>query len=107
MFNTRRAAESPLYKQQVSSYNEQTSGDVVIAMPQSALMTTERYISSRGEAVQNIERTIGELQGIFSQLANIVAEQGELIERIDHNVDNTVLNVDSAQNELLKYLSSV
>ena len=44
-------------------------------------MTSERYVSSRGEAVQNIERTITELQGIFSQLANLVAEQGELIER--------------------------
>jgi len=109
MLSSRRAVESPLYKQQLSNYaaNEQTSGDIVIAMPQSALMTSERYISSRGEAVQNIERTINELQGIFSQLANLVAEQGELIERIDHNVDNTVLNVDSAQNELLKYLSSV
>jgi len=104
-------AESPLYKQTMNYANNDpqssSSGDIVIAMPQSALMTSERYISSRGEAVQSIERTITELQGIFSQLANLVAEQQELIERIDHNVDNTVANVDSAQNELLKYLSSV
>lgn len=107
-FGGRRAMESPLYKQQAGNYaNDQTSGDIVIAMPQSALMTSERYVSSRGEAVQNIERTITELQGIFSQLANLVAEQGELIERIDHNVDSSVMNIDSAQNELLKYLSSV
>lgn len=40
-----------------------------------------RYILSRAEAVASIEKTMSELQTIFQQLANIVQEQGELIER--------------------------
>lgn len=34
-------------------------------------------------------------------------EQGELAIRIDENVDETLANVDSAQDQLLKYLNSI
>ena len=40
--------------------------------------------------MQNIEATIEEIGGIFQQLATMVAEQGETVERIDREVDNTV-----------------
>ena len=40
--------------------------------------------------MQNIESTIEEIGGIFQQLATMVAEQGETVERIDREVDNTV-----------------
>ena len=36
-----------------------------------------------------------------------VQEQGELAIRIDENVDDTLANVDSAQQQLLKYLNSI
>jgi len=109
----KRAVESPLYRAAQSSqnsYDSSSSGEVVIHMPQqqSQLMIPNRsYLQSRGEAVTNIERTITELQGIFSQLATLVQEQGELINRIDHDIDETSINTNRAQNELLKYLSSV
>jgi len=108
--HNRRTTDSPLYKSQsplitFGDENPNSSGEVAIQMPMEMVVADRR--GTRNEAVLSIERTIGELQGIFQQLANLVAEQGELIERIDHNVDNTVVNVDRAQNELLKYLSSV
>ena len=65
------------------------------------------YADSRQEALQNVERTITELGGIFQQLATMVSEQGELAIRIDENVDDTLANVDSAQAQLLKYLNSI
>lgn len=40
--------------------------------------------------MQNIEATIEEIGGIFQQLATMVAEQGETVERIDREVDHTV-----------------
>jgi len=107
VFSGRRTAESPLYKITSNQEFTESSSDVAISMPQNALLTQERYISNRADAMVSVERTIAELQGIFHQLASMVAEQGELIERIDHNVDSTVMNVDRAQNELLKYLGSV
>ena len=65
------------------------------------------YIQQRGEAIEAIEKTIGELGGIFGQLATMVSEQSEMIQRIDANTEDVVDNVDGAQRELLKYWSRV
>jgi syntaxin 5 len=65
------------------------------------------YIQQRGEAIETIERTIAELGGIFGQLAQMVSEQGEMVERIDANTEDVVDNVEGAQRELLKYWGRV
>jgi len=105
----RRTVESPLYKSQSPlNYDDNNSsgGEIVIAMPQT-LMTQERYVSNRLDAVKTIEKTMTEIQGMFSQLAIMVQEQGELLNRIDHDTLVTERNVSTAQNELLKYYNSV
>ena len=66
------------------------------AQPQNA------YIQERGQAIDMIERTLNELGSVFGQLASMVAEQGEQIQRIDSNVEDTVENVEGAQRELMK-----
>lgn len=71
------------------------------AQPQNA------YINMRGEAIDMIERTINELGGVFGQLAAMVSEQGEQIQRIDANTEDVVDNVQGAQRELMKYWSRV
>ena len=71
------------------------------------LANQDQYLSSRSEALQNVERTITELGGIFQQLSTMVAEQGEMAVRIDENVEQSVANVDAAQTQLLKYLNSI
>lgn len=65
------------------------------------------YINARGEAIEAIERTISELGGIFGQLATMVSEQSEMIQRIDANTEDVVDNVEGAQRELMKYWSRV
>lgn len=65
------------------------------------------YIQARGEAIEAIERTINELGGIFGQLASMVSEQSEMIQRIDANTEDVVDNVEGAQRELMKYWSRV
>tara|TARA_B100000519_G_scaffold61950_1_gene52415 strand:- start:290 stop:1555 length:1266 start_codon:yes stop_codon:yes gene_type:complete len=67
----------------------------------------QNYATSRADAMQNVERTITELGGIFQQLATMVNEQGETAIRIDENVQDVVANVDQAQGELLKYLNYI
>jgi len=68
---------------------------------------TESYLSSRAEAMQNIESTIVELGSIFQQLATMVKEQEEVVQRIDSNVEDAEMNVEAAHTELLKYFKSV
>ncbi|KAL5975168.1 hypothetical protein ACLOJK_031847 [Asimina triloba] len=82
----------------------------------------DSYMQSRAEALQNVESTIHELSNIFTQLATMVSQQGELairslpppIElkafmcgRIDENMDDTLANVEGAQGALLKYLNGI
>uniref|UniRef100_A0A0B8RTI3 Syntaxin-5 n=1 Tax=Philothamnus irregularis TaxID=1899461 RepID=A0A0B8RTI3_9SAUR len=89
------------------------SGDVAIDMDnrtsQQLQLIDEKdsYIQSRADTMQNIESTIVELGSIFQQLAHMVKEQEETIQRIDANVEDTQLNVEGAHMEILKYFQSV
>ncbi|KAF2436442.1 t-SNARE [Tothia fuscella] len=65
------------------------------------------YIQQRGDAIETIERTMNELGGIFTQLAQMVSEQGEQIQRIDADTEDVLENVQGAQRELLKYWNRV
>ena len=62
------------------------SGDVAIDLGSgvpggSVLLTQEQFTQDRQESVMNIQRTIADLGNIFTQLATMVANQGETIER--------------------------
>ncbi|KAG6862170.1 hypothetical protein C0995_004252 [Termitomyces sp. Mi166 len=63
----------------------------------------DSYIQSRTTAIESIESTIAELGQIFTQLANMVAEQRETVQRIDADTMDIQSNVMGAQRELLKY----
>ncbi|KAM9166907.1 syntaxin-5 isoform 3-T4 [Mergus octosetaceus] len=67
----------------------------------------DSYIQSRADTMQNIESTIVELGSIFQQLAHMVKEQEETIQRIDASVEDAQLNVEAAHGEILKYFQSV
>jgi syntaxin 5 len=69
--------------------------------------SSNTYVQARGEAIEAIERTISELGGIFGQLAQMVSEQSEMIQRIDANTEDVVDNVQGAQRELMKYWTRV
>ncbi|KAF3390232.1 Integral membrane protein sed5 [Penicillium rolfsii] len=69
--------------------------------------SSNSYVQARGEAIEAIERTISELGGIFGQLAQMVSEQSEMIQRIDANTEDVVDNVQGAQRELMKYWTRV
>lgn len=85
----------------------------VLALPnqsQQMLLMHEqdnRYLQERNSAVETIESTINEVGGLFQQLATMVQEQGEVIQRIDDNVEDVSLNIGGAHRELLKYYNSI
>ncbi|CEP09872.1 hypothetical protein [Parasitella parasitica] len=74
---------------------------------QQILERNDKIIESRTTAMESIESTIAELGGIFQQLATMVAEQRETIQRIDQNTDDIEMNVLGAQSELLKYYQNI
>lgn len=65
------------------------------------------YIQQRSSAIESVEATIAELGQIFQQLAHMVAEQRETVQRIDADTLDIASNVEGAQRELLKYFSSM
>jgi len=67
----------------------------------------DNYIQSRSTAIESIESTIAELGQIFTQLATMVAEQRETVQRIDADTIDIASNVSGAQRELLKYYASI
>ncbi|GAN09275.1 t-SNARE [Mucor ambiguus] len=88
----------------------QSLGIPMISQQQQQLQMLERNdqrIESRTNAMESIESTIAELGGIFQQLATMVAEQRETIQRIDQNTDDIEMNVLGAQSELLKYYQNI
>mmetsp|Transcript_8378 Transcript_8378/g.18002 ORF Transcript_8378/g.18002 Transcript_8378/m.18002 type:complete len:350 (+) Transcript_8378:73-1122(+) len=65
------------------------------------------YLQARADAVRQVESTVAELGQIFNQLAAMVSEQGELVERIDANVDETLLNIEEGRGQLMRYYNSI
>ncbi|XP_019718950.1 syntaxin-5a isoform X2 [Hippocampus comes] len=118
-FSQPPSSSSPLmannFKSSVLMQDESRSlGDVAIDMDSQSnplqlqlIDEQDSYIQSRADTMQNIESTIVELGSIFQQLAHMVKEQEETIERIDSNVEDTQLNVEAAHSEILKYFQSV
>lgn len=78
-----------------------------MSMLQQVVPRQENYAQSRNAALQNVESTISELGGIFTHLATMVAQQGELAIRIDEDMDESVANVEGARNALLRHLNSI
>ncbi len=62
---------------------------------------------SREDDMREVESTIVELGTVFTQVAGLVAEQGDLIERIDADMDIASSNVEAGHTELGKYFESV
>lgn len=90
--------------------NPYAKGQSLQQEQQQALMlhdASDQYLESRSTAIETIESTIAELGGIFQQLAQMVSEQRETVQRIDANTDDVVLNVDRAQYEIMKYWKRV
>ncbi|KAG0044930.1 cis-Golgi t-SNARE syntaxin [Gryganskiella cystojenkinii] len=126
MFTTQQqstsfSSDSPLYNldRKPASSSSQPANNVLsldLSTPTQNLQQQEQvqlvdannqYIESRSTAIESIESTLHELGGIFQQLAQMVSEQRDMVQRIDANTDDIESNVAGAQTELLKYYSYV
>ena len=54
----------------------------LLQQQQQLVPVQDSYMQSRAEALQNVESTIHELSNIFTQLATMVSQQGELAIRL-------------------------
>ncbi|ETO24332.1 hypothetical protein RFI_12825 [Reticulomyxa filosa] len=66
------------------------------------LEQVERDSSQRTRDIIAIAKSVNELAQLFNELSVLVVEQGSLLDRIDYNVEQTVNNIRSAQDEIIK-----
>ena len=97
---------------QETNENTGEGGEVSLQVPPSpSQMQTQQlqyeHNQANSEAVERIEQTLIELTDIFKEMSILVAQQGEDIQRIDQNVDDVLLNLESSQSQLLKRLKSL
>ncbi len=82
-------------------------------LQQSSLMYQEQQepllgsLRNRSTALNTLESTINELGTIYQQLAHMVSQQGDVVQRIDMNIEDVSFNVQRGQNELARYLRRV
>ncbi|KAF3786045.1 hypothetical protein EJ110_NYTH26397 [Nymphaea thermarum] len=100
-------ARDAYYRRQMNGEPSTPTGSSSQQQQQQMVAMQDTYMQSRADALQNVESTIHELSSIFTQLATMVSQQGELAIRIDENMDDTLANVEGAQGALLKYLNSI
>jgi len=67
----------------ISRCNWSSSRYVIFRSTKVGADEQDDFIQSRSTAIESIESTISELGQIFSQLAGMVAEQRETVQRID------------------------
>ena len=72
-----------------------------------APVANQEYYQGREQAVNEVEKTIGELGSLFKRLATMISEQQELVERIDDDVENAVSESNRAHDLLMKTYESV
>ncbi|KAF3786044.1 Syntaxin [Nymphaea thermarum] len=106
MFMLQKFKESK-FRRQMNGEPSTPTGSSSQQQQQQMVAMQDTYMQSRADALQNVESTIHELSSIFTQLATMVSQQGELAIRIDENMDDTLANVEGAQGALLKYLNSI
>jgi len=110
----RKDVSSPLYQQTPSNplitLPSETSGtDVAITIPATMVQSQmlDRRVDSRAEALQDVMISIEELSHIFERVNLLVAQQGELIGRIEDDVELTESRVLTARQQLEKAWESV
>jgi t-SNARE complex subunit (syntaxin) len=60
----------------------------------------ENLIIEREGEIRQIEQSVGELNELFRDVAHIVREQGDMLDTIDVNVENTLQDTRGADVEL-------
>eukprot|EP01128_Nolandella_sp_AFSM9_P010547 TRINITY_DN7311_c0_g1_i1.p1 TRINITY_DN7311_c0_g1~~TRINITY_DN7311_c0_g1_i1.p1 ORF type:complete len:295 (+),score=44.14 TRINITY_DN7311_c0_g1_i1:86-970(+) len=109
---SRRTGPAPQYHPNIQLLDENDfdgaadgEDDISIAVP--LLQTHDSLIFDRVDQVRDIEGHISEIQGIFQKLSNLVAFQGEQIQRIEDNIDEVDVHANEAHRQLSKYLVGI
>lgn len=107
------SAGSQVYQRNMSgfTFQEETpvnDDDVEVDIPQSSsLVLSTEHLEQRVQGVQNIERMLNDLLGLYNHITYLFAAQDEMIKRIDENTEQAVFNVEEGHSHLQDALQSI
>ncbi|KAK0634507.1 t-SNARE [Bombardia bombarda] len=96
-------ADSPLSSPQLLSQSQeqqQQQQELARLAPQDEVDFQDALIIEREEEIRNIEQGVGDLNVLFQQVAQIVTEQGDVLDTIANNVENVRDDTRGADREL-------
>jgi len=83
-----------------SPFGQQQSQEQLRLASQDEVDFQDSLIVEREAEIRNIEQGVTELNELFRDVAHIVGEQGEVLDTIANNVDNTRTDTQGADREL-------
>lgn len=98
---TNPSAASTFYNPYDSTSSQLQQHQLLVVPP------SQNYYESREQAVTEVEKTIVELGSLFKRLSSMIAQQQELVDRIDSDIENAVDNTDKAKTALLNAYEAV
>ena len=66
------------------------------------MVNNDREISQRESEINEIAKSIFQLSDLFKELQSMVVEQGTMLDRIDYNIEQTVVHVKQGHKELVQ-----
>ncbi|KAK3900632.1 syntaxin pep12 [Staphylotrichum tortipilum] len=91
---------APLLSHQEPQQSLQQQQELTRLAPQDDVDFQEALILEREEEIRNIEQGVGDLNVLFQQVAQIVTEQGEVLDTIERNVETVRDDTLGADREL-------
>lgn len=82
----------------IEAYSRQTLQRQKAAVDQ----TAQRYFQERDEEITQLAKGVLEVSTIFREMQDLIIDQGTIVDRIDYNIENTVINLKEANTELNK-----
>jgi len=92
--------------------NNDASGSAILSETNNQMMWSKndvfwleentQFVRQREKEIQSVVKSISDLNVIFKELASMVSEQGQVIDRIDHNIEQTQIKVESGLKQLKK-----
>jgi syntaxin 5 len=96
-----------LYTSLPNDDTDSTDNSTHISFEQNQVDNRNQYYQDRSSAVQKIEKTMTDLQGMFTRMAHFVHEQQYMIEKIENNTDISLGNIEAGLKEVIKIQNDV
>lgn len=82
--------------QDIEAYSRQT----LRRQMDSGQQANQRFLQERDEEITRLAKGVLEVSTIFREMQNLIIDQGTIVDRIDYNIENTVIHLKGANREL-------